>query len=649
MDWNQHRRIAKWTIGFASLQACLTWCSFAPAESPTAKVDFAHQVVPFLKQHCAECHAGNRAEGGFSINTRGLLLDSGVVTEGDSGDSYLVELITTDDKDIQMPPAGKPRVSAEHVSLVRTWIDQRLPWESGFTFAESTYEPPLRPRRPELPPVIEGRANPVDRIIDAHLEESGVPRPKPLGDAAFYRRASMDLVGLLPPSDAVEAFVADKSPDKRELLVARLLDDRVAYAQHWMSFWNDLLRNEYEGTGYVDGGRRPIGGWLYRSLMENKPYDQFVRELIAPTGVSNGFINGIKWRGSVNASQTNEIQFAQNVPQVFLGINLKCASCHDSFIDRWTLEETYNLAAIYSDHPLEIHRCDKPIDKQASPKWLFPEIGEVDASLPRDQRLAQLAGLLTHEENGRFTRTMVNRLWCQLMGRGIVHPTDSMQTEPWNADLLDWLAVDLVDNGYDLKSTLRTIATSQAYQSQAAMDDEQPLDSEFNYHGPIAKRMTAEQFVDAVWQLTGTGPKKPHYQAAKFLRKHSGDQRAPNERYRSVLVASDLLMRSLGRPNREQVVTSRPALLTTLQALDLSNSPTLVTTLHEGAKQITKRWDKKGDAQVVETLYLEALSRKPTDEELSIGLAILAGRPREEGLEDLLWAVTMLPEFQIIR
>ncbi|WP_442485763.1 PSD1 and planctomycete cytochrome C domain-containing protein [Aeoliella sp. SH292] len=645
MELNDHRR----NLLVLGMTWALLSCPRSTAEEPTAKVDFAHQIVPVLKQHCAECHSGTRAEGGFSINNRGLLLEAGVVTEGDSDDSYLMELITTDDEDIQMPPPGKPRVAAEQVSLVRSWIDERLPWEPGFTFAENSYEPPLLPRRPELPPVVAGRANPVDRIIDAHLEETGVPRPAPLGDAAFYRRVSLDLVGLLPSAEEVEAFVADTSPNKREQLVDRLLEDRVAYAQHWMSFWNDLLRNEYDGTGYVDGGRRPIGAWLYRSLMENKPYDQFVRELIDPTDESRGFINGIKWRGSVNASQTNEIQFAQNVPQVFLGINLKCASCHDSFIDRWTLEETYALAAVYSDHPLEIHRCDKPIGKQASAAWLFPEIGEVDANLPRDERLEQLSKLMTHKDNGRFTRTMVNRLWCQLMGRGIVHPTDSMQTEPWNEDLLDWLAVDLVDNGYDLKSTLRTIATSEAYQSQASKDDEQPQGNEFAYHGPIAKRMTAEQFVDAVWQLTGTGPTKPHDKANEFLTKHDGEQRAPNERYRSVLVASDLLMRSLGRPNREQVVTSRPPLLTTLQALDLSNSPTLVTTLHEGATQLATKWEDKSDVEVVETIYVDALSRKPTDKERTIAVSILEGRPRAEGLEDLLWAVTMLPEFQIIR
>ena len=106
------------------------------------------------------------------------------------------------------------------------------------------------------------------------------------------------------------------------------------------------MRNDYAGTGYIDGGRKAITDWLYKSLVNNKPYDQFVRELIDPSPESEGFSKGIKWRGRVNASQVPEIQFAQNISQVFLGLNMKCASCHDSFIDVWKLDDAYGLAAI---------------------------------------------------------------------------------------------------------------------------------------------------------------------------------------------------------------------------------------------------------------------------------------------------------------
>src|SRR5262249_40665912 len=151
---------------------------------------------------------------------------------------------------------------------------------------------------------------------------------------------------------------------------------------------------------------------------------------------AEGFIKGIKWRGNVNASQVVELQFSQNVSQVFFGINMKCASCHDSFIDRWKLEEAYALAAVVADRPLEVHRRGNATGKKAAPPSLWPELGDIDARLPRAGRLEQLARLVTHPDNGRFTRTIANRIWQRLMGRGIVHPVDVMANRPWSDDLL---------------------------------------------------------------------------------------------------------------------------------------------------------------------------------------------------------------------
>src|SRR5690606_19369439 len=199
------------------------------------------------------------------------------------------------------------------------------------------------------------------------------------------------------------------------------------------------------GTGYIDGGRKQITTWLYAALLNNMPYDQFVRELISPSSGSEGFIKGFKWRGNVNASQTTEMQFSQNVAQVFLGINLKCASCHDSFVSEWKLADAYNLAAITAEKPLELHRCDVPQGTFAKPGFLFAELGEIDGSLPREERLAQLAHLITDPRNGRLPRTIVNRLWHRLMGRGIVHPVDAMDSDPWSPELLDYLAGYLVE------------------------------------------------------------------------------------------------------------------------------------------------------------------------------------------------------------
>ncbi len=354
-----------------------------------------------------------------------------------------------------------------------------------------------------------GRENPVDRILDHELNERGKALLSPCDDATFARRASLDLIGLLPDQESLAAFLEDRSPGKRTKWVERLLAQDVEYAEHWLTFWNDLLRNDYGGTGFITNGRKQISQWLYRSLVDNKPFDVFTRELISPSGDdSRGYIDGIRWRGEVSAGQTVEIQFAQSVGQSFLGINMKCASCHDSFVDRWKLDDAYGLAAIYAAKPMEVFRCDKPTGKTAQAAWLFPELGNVDPAAPPAKRLEQLASLMTHPENGRFTRTIVNRLWQRLMGRGIVHPLDAMQSEPWNADLLDYLAVKFAEDRYDLKACLRLIATSNAYQSVAEVVTDSQEPSEYVYAGPRAKRLTAEQFVDCVWQLTGASPKK---------------------------------------------------------------------------------------------------------------------------------------------
>ena len=397
-----------------------------PTKTSARPVDFAHEVMPVLTKHCGKCHMGEKKRGGLAMNTRAELLAGGetgaVVVPGNAGKSLLIKLITSTDDGEWMPPDG-PRLSATEIVTLKTWVDAGLPWDAGVTLGQSSWEPSLKPRVVALPPAHNSREHPIDRLLDADLVRRGRKPPPSVSDAAFLRRATLDAVGLLPTPEELDAFVTDPAADKREKRIDQLLADDVAYADHWLTTWNDLLRNDYTGTGFITGGRKQITPWLYAALRENKPYDVFVRELISPTPASAGFIDGIQWRGDVNASQTRDIQFAQNISQVFLGINMKCASCHDSFIDRWTLAEAYNLAAIYAERPLELNRCDKPTGVMATPKWIFPELGEIDPKASKADRLTQLAGLMTHPDNGRFTRTVVNRVWERLMGRGIVHPS----------------------------------------------------------------------------------------------------------------------------------------------------------------------------------------------------------------------------------
>ena len=187
---------------------------------------------------------------------------------------------------------------------------------------------------------------------------------------------------------------------------------------------------------------------------------------------------------------------------------MKCASCHDSFIDRWKLVDAYGLAAVIADGPLEMARCDKLTGQTAVPKFPWPELGTIDATQPRAKRLEKLAGLVTHPDNGRFPRTIVNRIWQRLMGRGIVHPVDVMANEPWSEDLLEYLATYLVDHNYDLKALIEHVVSSRAYQSQPVVESEGSASVSYVFRGPLVKRMTAEQFLDAVWMITGHGPVK---------------------------------------------------------------------------------------------------------------------------------------------
>ncbi len=614
-----------------------------------AEIDFAHEVVPLIQKHCIECHTGAKAKGGLSMDTKALLLEADVIELGKPDKSLMIELVTSDDPDEKMPPPEKKKVAlnAKEVDVLKRWISAGVPWTEGFTFAKERYEPPLKPRKVQLPKGPAG-ANPIDLILAEHFKKQKQKFPEPADNATFLRRVNADLNGLPPNADAL-AKVASTSTFNKTQVVDDLLVNKEAYAVHWMTFWNDLLRNEYAGTGFITGGRKQVTAWLYPALLENKPYNTFVTELVAPGGTSAGFIDGIEWRGEVNASQTTAVQFSQNVSQVFMGINMKCASCHDSFVDRWTLKEAYGLAAIYSEKPLELTRCDKPTGEKAVAAWLYPELGQIDAAKPKPERLKQLAGLITHPENGRMQRTLVNRLWNQMMGRGIVHPVDAMNTEPWNEDLLDLLANHLVESNYDMKAVIRLIATSKIYQARAHILEDESKPYVFN--GPVRKRMTAEQFIDSVRTVVGVWP-QPDKNAFKVatgqggqlevVMKTHGLPKWDDRPLRTAFVQRDSLQAVLGRPNREQVVTSRPDQLTTLEAINLANGPELAGLIREGAQKMGKVADSKS---WVTQIYEVSLSRKPTAAEMEVSLIMLGADPQPEQVEDLLWSIFMLPEF----
>jgi mono/diheme cytochrome c family protein len=817
-----------------------------PADKP---VDFADDVAPIFQKRCAKCHTGTQKKGGLSLNTRQTLLtggDSGpAVVPKKSAESELIERVTSTEADARMPPEGE-RLTDVQVELLKRWIDADLPWEDGFAFGKATRQAPLAPRRPAVPNVPDDArlTNPIDRFLYGYFAKHNVTVRVDDSDDVFARRASFDLIGLPPtPKDAEELRTAARPSTDRLKYIQRLLADREAYAAHWLTFWNDLLRNAYHGTGFIDGGRKQITGWLYAALHENVPYDRFAHDLVSPKPASGseGFTFGIKWRGTVNESQRREIQAAQSVGQVFLGTNLKCASCHDSFVNHWKLTDAYALASVFADGKLELHRCDQPEGIPATVGFLYPELGTIDPQASREGRMRQLADLLVHEQNGRFARTIVNRLWAKLFGRGLVEPLDNMDAEPWHQDLLDYLASDLADHGYDLKRTLTLMATSHAYQMPGVgFDNTAAGGDEFVFRGPFVKRLTAEQFVDTVFTLTSTWPEpdagllksdgraqggqlgaiaqtlagdsssspagerrllaQAHWvwsrrdarQAAPpqtiFLRrvwplearparaiatftadnscelfvngksvgkldnwampfqvdvadaliagknvlaikaanggsspnpagvigevvalgadgKHvgllstdeswrvseveaAGWQKAefsdsawtaaavlgdasvdpwqieksvaqgnlnsqvsaplPAEfRIRAALLPLDSLQAALGRPNREQVVSSRDTSPTMLQALELTNGTQLGQAIQRGAAA-WHRQQGKTTPQIVDEVYQIALGRSPSNGERQVSSEIVGSPAAQEGLEDFLWSICMLPEFQLV-
>ena len=615
----------------------------------TQIADLNLEVRSIFAHNCYKCHSAAKSKGELRLDRKDFVFKGGesgpVVEPGHPEESEMIRrLLLPRDDDDSMPPKGK-KLADEEIATLQFWIKAGAPWPDNADEKSVYRVAELAPRKPKLPADEPGLNNPVDRFVNVYFDEKKLQWPEPVNDNLYIRRVYLDIIGLLPSPEKITAFSVDPNPNKREMLVRELLNRNDDYAQHWLTFWNDALRNDYTGTGYITGGRFDITEWLYESLQKNKPYDVFVRELVSPDERSSGFIRGIQWRGVVNASQRVEMQAAQNISQVFLGLNLKCASCHDSFISDWKLSDAYAFANIFSDSTLEINRCDKPTGKMAGTKVIFEELGKIDSSLTVDEKLKQLADFLTAPKNGRLYRTIVNRIWAQLMGRGIVEPVDLMDNEPWSQDLLDWLASDFVENGHNLKDLIYTVTTSKTYQlpSVGMKHENDVVAADYVFKGMHRRRLSAEQFADAVSAIVYPvySDTLKNYKPIKDL-----DVNYTYPFARASLVKNDPFLTALGRPNRENVSTSRSSQANLLQALELTNGDAYNAALDAGAKQ----WHEKypDGAQLVKEIYKQSLGREPDKAEMDAAMKIVGTSPSQEDVEDLLWSVMLLPEFQLI-
>ena len=561
----------------------------APASQPGQRmVDYDRQVHAIIADHCLMCHSSEKRSGGLSLATYDDVMTGGrsgaVVNPGHGADSLITQRLSGA---VQPPmPLGMAPLCPQDIATIRLWIDQGARATPASAAAKPKWFPPLALTSPQVPnsPWKEW-GDPIDRFTAAYLAKHGIAEPAIVSDEVFARRAYLDVWGLLPDPKDLHEFLADKRPDKRKQLVGHLLADNTKYSENWISFWNDLLRND-EGIVYYSetAARKTITPWLLNALETNKSYHQWIDQLLNPTKADDpdGFLIGVNWRGTVSASQTPALQAAQNSAQIFLGVNLKCNSCHDSFISRWKLKDAYGLASYFSAEPrLQLYRCDVAQSGQfTTASYLYPVLNRPLASDSIADRRATAAAIFTDPRNGRVPRTLVNRIWAKFMGHGLVQNVDDMDGEPWSPELLDWMSSDFVASGYDLKHLIANIISSRTYQLPVVAETANtPAAKEYVFRGPEERRLTAEEFADAVASITGDW----HVRAAGVK---TGAEIPPGDYVREWRMAGSSLSRSMGRPLRDQVFSTRDEQATTVQALELTNGETLNHWLWRGSRRM---------------------------------------------------------------
>jgi hypothetical protein len=494
------------------------------------------------------------------------------------------------------------------------------------------------------------RSNFIDGHVWSQLQRLGITPSEPASDAAFLRRAYLDVIGRLPTPAEMQAFLADTATDKRAKLIDRLLE-RPEYADFWANKWADLLRpNPYRvGIKAV----HTFDSWLRDAFRRNKPYDQLVRELLTAKGST--FRNGAV---VVFRDRREPAEITPMLSQLFLGIRLECAKCHHHPFEVWGQDDFYGLAAYFARIGRKGTGLSPPISggeesffataagevkhpdsgKVIPPKPLFGEAAALDDE--RDPREV-VADWMVSEKNPYFARVIVNRVWADLMGRGLVDPVDDLRATnpPSNPPLLDALADDFVKNGYDLKKLIRTITTSYVY-GLSSLPNERNLADTRNYSRHYRQRLRAEVLLDAISDIT----QMPEDFAAMPPRSRAMEL--------WTVRAQSVFLDSFGRPDPNQdPPCERTSDTTVVQVLHLMNAPNLhrkVTA--ENGRAAALAASEQSPAEIVDELYALVYSRPPTEVERAVGVRVFhqTGVSRRQATEDLLWALLNTPEFLFI-
>ncbi|HWG42103.1 MAG TPA: DUF1549 and DUF1553 domain-containing protein [Gemmataceae bacterium] len=542
----------------------------------------------------------------------------------------------------------------ETTILVR-YLDRQAAVQLAFVPARPGF---VWPNPPEV--------NDIDRHVFAKLRTLRMTPSALAADAVFLRRAYLDTLGILPTPAEVRNFLADTRSDKRARLIDALLQ-RPEFADFWSLKWADLLHCEEKVLDRK--GVQVFHDWIRRGIADGKPLNEFARELLAGRGSTYSH-PAANWYRALRDPQDR----AEAAAQVFLGIRMKCARCHNHPFDRWTQTDYHSLAAFFSRvqyRIVENNRRDK-LDKHEFDGeqivWMdrvseikHPVNGDVLRPLflgadtptfaPDADRLLALADWIARPNNPFFARAQVNRVWYHLLGRGIIEPNDDSRASnpPVNAPLLDALSKDFVAHHFDLRHLVRTIMNSRTYQL-SAVPNETNRDDEANFAHALVRPLQAEQLLDALAQVTGVTPNFPGYPAGVRAGQLPGVSANRGRRQRAT--DGEKFLASFGKPIRLLSCECERSEDTTLnQAFQLITGPLVNKMLSDADNRIGRLLGSgKANADIVEEFYLASLCRLPSPRERRRALAMIDGaKDRRAALEDLLWGLVNAKEFLLRR
>lgn len=504
-----------------------------------------------------------------------------------------------------------------------------------------------------LPPV----KNFVDAAVFANLKELGIPPSPVCDDATFIRRVTLDIAGRLPTADESRTFLKSTNPDKRNQWIDELLRSSD-YADFFAGKWTAVLKNRRDDTSDMISNFA-FHAWVRDSLLANKPYDQFVRELLAATGtvIDNP---PVAWYKRVKEPKDQ----IEDVAQLFLGVRMQCAQCHHHPFERWSQDDYYALAAFFGQvgrkpsgtrgEDLIFHkrgmatatnvRTRKPLKPAA-----FGD--QVSAIAPDEDPRLRLADWLKSPKNPFFAKVLVNRYWKHFFQRGLIEPEDDIRESnpPSNPELLAALEKHFIESGYDLKELVRAITRSSAYQL-SAIPNQYNVGDRQNYSRYYPRRLSAEVMLDAIDQLAGT--------QTDFANLPAGTRAValPDNSYNR---ASPFL-RVFGRPEGESVCECERVQSSNLaQSLHMINASDIRGKLaHANGRAGHLAKDPRPSEAKIKELYLLAFAREPRSDELKAAISYLADsrvnaagqkldaqKSARENFQDLLWAMMSAKEF----